>query len=110
MNNHIETNDTFGIKVTCSETQWNNHIILHKVMENNENAVIDTITTPDIVYQSSKYNDRKVFFKKSSFATYSDNLYTKVIVGYTLPNEGEIVTAFPVDDIRGGISNVIYTK
>ena len=113
MSNIINTVDAFGTNVTCSAYHWHNHVASghHEIMINNKEAVIDTLKYPETVYQSSEYEDRKVFFKKSSLSTYnSDRFYTKVIVGYTTEDRGEIVTAFPVQSIKGGISDVIYTE
>lgn len=33
---------------------------------------------------------------------------TKVIVEYDSDNNGEVVTAFPVKEIKGGISDVVF--
>jgi hypothetical protein len=111
MSNYIETNDVFGARVICTDSQWDKHITLHSIMKNNKTAVIDTINSPDIVHKAKEYDDRKVFFKKSDYSTFnSETLYTKVIVSYSTPNEGEIVTAFPVPGVKGGIGDVIYTK
>jgi hypothetical protein len=113
MNNYIETIDIFGASVTCSQYHWDSHVAAgaHSIMKNNKSAVIDTLKSPEAVYKSSKNDDRKIYFKKSSFSTYNSNyFYTKVIVGYTSEDTGEIVTAFPVNGIKGGISDVIYTQ
>lgn len=78
-------------------------------MLNNRMAVVDTLSSPEIVYKANEHDDRLVFFKKSTYSTYnSERFYTKVIVGYTSQNTGEIVTAFPVEGKRGGIGDVIY--
>lgn len=101
--------------VSCSKTWWDTHIIGgHSIMVNNEKAVKDTIKDPDIVYESSQNSDREVYFKTSEFSTYS--LKTKVIVEYSPSKKnpdnvvGEVVTAFPVKDEKGGIGNVVYKK
>lgn len=111
MKNIINTYDHDGKNIICSSQTWYSHIVNnHSIMYSNKNAVEETISDPDTVYQSSDYTERKVFFKTSTSASYSPKLKTKVIVEYNSTNSGEVVTAFPVKDEKGGISNVIYSK
>ncbi len=113
MSNYIDTKDIFETTVICSDYQWYNHVAsgTHTIMLKNKPAVIDTLNNPDAVFISSEYDERKVFFKKSSYSTYNSNkFYTKVIVGYIENDCGEVITAFPIDSIKGGIGNVIYQK
>lgn len=108
-NDFIATNDYNGNEVVCSKGQWYSHIVKnHNIMYKNSDAVEDAITTPDIVYNSDQYDDRKVFFKSSDIATYGKKFKTKVIVEYDSDNNGEVVTAFPVKEIKGGISDVVF--
>ena len=109
MGEYISAIDIFGKTVTCSEDQWNNHIVNgHTIMENNKDAVIDTISSPDFVFESSYNSNRMIFIKNSCSSTYYNSLLTKVIVQSNNDKEGEIVTAFPIKKIKGGIGNVVY--
>lgn len=112
MKNEISTTDVFGDTVSCSTSQWNSHIVSgHPIMKNNMDAVVDTINSPEAVYQSNTYDSRKIFFKKSSYSTYdSSRFHTKVVVDYLSQTGGEIVTAFPIQGIKGGIGNVLYNE
>ena len=102
-----------GTPVSCSKSVWDIHIVPHHgIMANNVNAVKDTIKDPDSVYQSTDYDNRKVYFKDSSYSTY-DQL-TKVIVEDSITKtgnpKGEVVTSFNTPKEKGGISNVIYKR
>ncbi len=103
-----------GVTVSCSKEQWDTHIVLHKIMEHNVEAVKDTIKDPDIVYKSDQNDNREVYYKKSAVSTYSMN--TKVIVEYGQGKKnpdnvvGEVVTTFPADKVKGGASDVVYKR
>lgn len=105
------TTDHNGNKVFCTRKQWYSHIVTnHGMMARNQEAVKETINSPDNVYKSEEHDNRKVFFKKTATATYGTKFNTKVIVEYTKPGEGEVVTAFPTKDEKGGIGDVEYPK
>lgn len=111
MSDYISTTDYSGRKVSCPRYRWFGHVIVgHQIMKNNKEAVEETITSPDIVFQSGEYDKREVYFKETSSASYSNKFKTKVIVEYDESDVGEIVTAFPIKDVKGGIGNVIYQK
>lgn len=111
MEKYISVNDYAGNKVTCSRQQWFGHIVKnHAIMSQNKEAVEETVNQPDKVYRSEDYENRRVFFKVSSSATYSNRFHTKVIVEYNKTCAGEIVTAFPTKDVKGGIGDVIYPE
>lgn len=110
MANRIETIDYNGKKVICTNNQWYNHVIKnHKIMAHNQSAVEDTIQHPDKVYSSDSNTKRNVLFKESTLATYGTKFKTKVIVEYDSDDSGEVVTAFPVREEKGGIKDVIYS-
>lgn len=109
MSNYISTTDYEGNLVVCSNQQWFGHIVNnHGVMKNNKIVVENTVKNPDFVHESQDYENRKVFFKTTSSATYGDKFQTKVIIEYNERSSGEIVTAFPTKSVKGGIVNVIY--
>ena len=111
----FSVNNYNGCTVSCSKTRWDEHVVgHHQIMENNEKAVKDTIKNPDAVYESKELPKREIYFKSSEFSTYK--ALTKVIVEYSqgIKNPGnivgELVTAFPSKEERGGIGNVVYRK
>lgn len=110
MSNYISTIDYNGNTVICSKQQWFGHIVSnHGIMKENKAAVVETIQSPDTVHESQGYENRKVFFKTTSSATYGKKFNTKVIVEYDENSSGEIVTAFPSKSTKGGIGNVVYS-
>ena len=103
MKNIFQTTDPRGIIISCTDTQWNRHIVSSKpIMQGNEQAVSNTLTSPDAIYGSDENKDRDVYFKRDSGATYSSALFTKVIVEIC-GNEGNVITAFPKEGISGNI-------
>lgn len=112
-NNLCIVESPIGYKVCVSRNTWENHIITgHKTMENNLEAVIDTIKNPDAIFSSEEWPDKRhVYFSTSKSATYK-NLYTKVVVN--TPDEyneyGEVVSAWPQKDMSGGIEGIKYVK
>lgn len=104
-----------GVTVSCTNDQWDTHIVVgHGIMEKNVKAVKDTIKNPDIVYQSDQNENREVYFRQSPYSTYS--IHTKVVVEYGKgvknPDNtvGEVVSAWPQKDVKGGIGNVVYKR
>lgn len=84
-------------------------------MKGNEQAVENTVTSPDEVYKSAEYENRDVYFSKSAGASYeSKGFGTRVIV--EIPNKdiriGDIVTAFAAKNIGGNIdaNDKLYPK
>lgn len=111
MSNRIEIIDYNGRKVICTDSQWHRHIVKnHEIMARNQKAIEDTIQYPDKVYTSDSNTNRNVFFKISTYATYATKYRTKVIVEYEEDNTGNIITAFPVKDEKGGIGDVVYPE
>lgn len=111
MSDYISTYDYTGKPVSCTRSQWFSHIAAgHEIMKKNKVAVEKTIQAPDIVYRSDSCSHRQVYFKAESSATYTDKLKTKVIVEFDESDHGEIITAFPVKEEKGGIGDVIYSK
>lgn len=107
----FSTTDHLGNSVYCTNKQWYGHIIKnHSIMARNMDAVKETINTPDSVYKSEDSDNRKVFFKKTTNATYGTKFSTKVIVECSQPDEGEVVTTFPTKAEKGGIGDVEYKK
>ena len=113
MNDKFVVNNYDGVPIACSKTVWDEHVIIHHgIMENNVEAVKDTIKDPDTVYQSEENENRKVYFKNSTYSSY--DLLTKVIVEDSETKagnpKGEVVTTFPTKTEKGGIADVVYKR
>ena len=93
-------------------TRERDHIIEHHdIMGNNFTAVYDSVEDPDSVYDSAEYDNREVFFKKSTIATYSTNFFTKTIVEYEQDNKsGYIVTSMPSKKEGGNVGQRTYPE
>lgn len=105
-----------GYEVAFTEESWN-HIVArgHDMMEGNEEAIKDTLTNPNCVFESSEHPEsRHVYFGKSAKASYGEKFLTKVIV--EVPNEynniGKVVSAWPQKEVKGGINQggLCYVK
>lgn len=110
MSDFIEARDPRGVKITCSKSQWENHIIAsgtgHTIMKDNVKAIIETIEEPDYIFESHdskpSLDYREVYSKETKGATYYSNApYTKVVV-VTIGGSGEIITAYPAKNPTGG--------
>lgn len=82
-----------------------------EIMGNNFTAIYDTVEHPDSVYESGEFDNREVFFKKSTEATYGDKFFTKTIVEYEDENtSGFIVTSLPQKKEGGNVGRRTYPK
>lgn len=107
----IKASSPLGYTVRCSKDQWETHIKEnHPVMSNNVPAIIDAIENPVVIYSSRDNPNRDVYFGMSSLATYSNKLYTKVIVSekdaYANVRGNAIkdmITTFPAKEIGGNV-------
>lgn len=105
----IETKDPRGIKIYCTQSQWDNHIIAesgHTMMQENIPAIIETLQNPDYIYESHdskpSLDYREVFSKRVPSATYYSKIpYTKVVVAI-IGGSGEVITAYPAKNPTGG--------
>lgn len=110
MGNVFEEKGYRGLKYYCSEKQWKEHVVNeitgHPIMKNNIPAIIETVKSPDYVYEShdsTPDNYREVYSKKVESATYYNNKrpFTKVVVAIA-GGSGEIITTFPAKDPEQG--------
>lgn len=108
MANIVEGKDPRGVKVYCTENQWNSHVVLnHENMTGNEAAILATITSPLSIYESHDSDPpldyREIYCKETPMATYYSigMHYTKVVVS-SLGGSAEIVTAYPAKKEEGG--------
>ena len=94
-------------------TKERDHILERhgEIMGNNFTAVYDTVEHPDSVYESGEYDNREVFFKKTTEATYGEKFFTKTIVEYEQSNtSGFIVTALPQKKEGGNVGQRTYPE
>lgn len=105
----ISVTDPRGITVACSERQWNEHITLppHEYMPDYLQPLKDTLSAPDIIYESDGYTNRDVYFKSIG----NQDEYLKAIVEVKA-NYGDVITAFKTTGYKGGINTEVikYVK
>jgi len=106
-----------GYSVCCYKSDWEEHILDlsgHSIMTNNLEAVRVTVIEPEVIYRSNQWENRDIYFKRCSNATYGDKLYTKVVIQRPGLNDdsGWVVSAWPQPGIKGNISEggLIYVK
>ena len=106
--------DCLGRKITCTHSTWHGHIIKgHKMMRGNLNIVKDVVSTPDLILTSSTVDNIQVYFKATPTATYGNNpkqRITKVAVAFDDDDNGDVRTAYPAPDFKGGVdcANPVY--
>lgn len=97
----------------CLFTPERDHILARHdtPMGNNFTAIYDSVEAPDEVFESGSVDNREVFFKASSCATYYPGLITKTVVEYNPERtEGFIVTAMPVKKVGGNVGVRTYPE
>jgi hypothetical protein len=116
MSRKFEVSDPRGVKVWCDDQTWEDHILRdsqHIEMRDNLNAVLETIQSPDVIYESHDSNPprdyREVYVKETPIATYyNSDPYTKIITG-NAGGSAEVITAYSARSITGGtIGDPIY--
>ena len=96
----FETTDVFNKNVVLYEDDYKEHILLgHPEMQYVE-EIKKTVEEPNIVYNSKRYENRKIFFKLGVNKKYK-NLYTKTVVEYDDDDKARITTSFLSSDIQG---------
>ena len=93
----FEVVDFGGVPVRCSHRIWSRHITSrHPELEGQQAALIAALTDPDYVYQSGRYPDRKLHYRREVLPyPYAQDLVA-VVVAYpehTL-GVGQVVTAY----------------
>lgn len=105
----FETTDVWNNKVALYEEDYKNHILVgHPEMQDIE-EIKATVESPNIIYKSKNFENRKIFFKLGANKKYK-NVYTKAIVEYN-DIEAKITTSFLSSDIQGvEEGGLIYAK
>ena len=91
--------DPRGNTITCSNEQWQNHVIQNKpFMQQYLAEVKRTLQNPDFICQDAEHQKRQCFYARKIRA----KLYIKVIVDFKSDNEAELITAFLADNGKKG--------
>ena len=115
MANIIEVRDPNGIRITCSESQWKNHVVLnHPIMEKNVGAVRKTIEDPDAIYESHDSNppldERWIYTRAEASATYFPKIPNTHVVVSICGGSADLVTTYPSKTpTSGSAGEAIYS-
>ena len=111
----IEARDPHGIRITCSISQWNQHIALnHPIMERNKDAVRRTIEDPDYIFESHDsdppLDERRIYTREDASASYFPKVPNTHVVVSICGGSGEVVTAYPSKTpTSGSAGEAIYS-
>lgn len=103
MANLFEVVDPRGIRIYCTISQWNDHIVISRnndglsVDEEWKNLVITTIEKPIILAQDKDFSNRNVYYSRPGRSAF----YMKVIIEIKR-NTGRVITAFETNNVKTG--------
>jgi hypothetical protein len=91
--------DPRGITISCSEQQWQEHVLLnHPFMEKRLDDVINTLQRPFLIFADSLKPDTNCYYQMHV----KNNRYMKVIVVLRTKQKAELITAYPTDSGKKG--------
>jgi len=104
--------DVFKRNVRLTSTQLHTHIIGrsgHIEMAEDLQSISKTVEDPDFIYNSKSNNKRDLYYK---FGIHNviKNKYVKVVVDYTIPSEGDVITSYVTNSVSGDLGRLIYEK
>ncbi|MCL2171115.1 MAG: hypothetical protein FWB71_03085 [Defluviitaleaceae bacterium] len=103
MSNIFTAKSPLGYVVSCTQSQWDNHILArHPNMRGNEAIVANTISNPHKIHPSKEPPGRDVYFAHSG-NTNEKLQFMKVIVAPPVNNEAEVISAWMQASIKGNI-------
>jgi hypothetical protein len=99
MTDHFSTDDPRGRTIICTERNWGNHIEKrHSDLVSYETETLETISRPDFIFKDTDFSTREVYYLKYA----EKKMFLKVVVQFTSPKIGEVVTAYFVAGIKTG--------
>ena len=108
----FNTKDALGRNVRLTSTQLHNHIIGrsgHIEMALDLSSIRKTVEDPDFIYNSKSHSTRDLYFKYGSHNVIKKK-HVKVIVDYTNPSHGDVITSYPTSSVSGDLGRLIYEK
>jgi hypothetical protein len=95
MANIFAVNDPRGCLIICTETRWNNHILIERPwMAGWEKDVSRAVQDPIMICEDSDFENRIVYYYMPAP---TKTRYLKVVVHLLNSSNGEVITAFPTD-------------
>lgn len=108
----FSTKDVLNRDVRLTSTQLQTHIIGksgHIEIALDLLSIRKTVEDPDCIYNSKSNNKRDLYFKFGSH-NIMKNKYVKVIVDYTIPSRGDVITSYITSSVSGDLGRLIYEK
>lgn len=108
----FSSTEKFGRVVQLTEEQLNIHIAQesgHVEMLNDPLSIEQTVKDPDYIYDSSYHPAREKYFGKGKHKDFT-NEYVAVVVDYTEPSKGFVVSAWTTPQVGVSIGGLIYAK
>ena len=104
---HFACSDRDGIRVSCDEREWYDHIVdEHPEVDGREEEIRLAISDPFAVYQDANHPDRKLYYRLTTQMPAPLMLgYIRVVVQYRKRSRevrGQVITAFLSPKIREG--------
>ena len=108
----FSTKDVLGRNVRLTTAQLHNHIIGrggHLEIALDLSSMSRTVEDPDYIYNSKSHKNRDLYFKFGSHNIINKK-YVKVIVDYTIPSRGDVITSYITSSVSGDLGGLIYEK
>ena len=108
----FNTEDVFKRNVRLTRTQLHTHIIgrsQHIEMALDLSSISKTVEDPDFIYNSKSNNKRDLYYKYGIHDVIK-NKYVKVVVDYTIPSKGNVITSYVTSSVSGNSGRLIYEK
>lgn len=110
--NYFCTKDALNRNVKLESTQLRDHIISnsgHTEMAFDLTSIAKTVEDPDYIYESKTNDQRDLYFGLGHHKFYKKK-YVKVIVDFTNPSEGNVITSYIIKTVSGNLGRKKYEK
>ena len=110
--NIFYTKDVLKRNVKLTRTQLYTHILGkggHVEIALDLSSISKTVEDPDYIFESKSSNQRDIYFKSGSHK-YFKKKYVKVVVDYTNPSEGNVITSHITRTVSGDLGRLRYEK
>lgn len=110
--NYFYTKDILNRNVKLTSTQLRDHIISnsgHMEMAFDLTSISKTVEDPDCIFESKSNTQRDIYFGLGRYKFYT-KMYVKVIVDFTNPSEGNVITSYIQKTVSGDLGRKKYEK
>ena len=110
--NYFYTKDALNRNVKLESTQLRDHIISnsgHTEMAFDLTSIAKTVEDPDYIFESKSKNQRDLYFGLGRHKFFKKK-YVKVIVDFTNPPEGNVITSYITKTVSGDLGRIKYEK